>query len=63
VLVVGANEKVLPLASAMERASDDAAREDTEHQERSLFYVALTRARREVLVTSHGAMSAWLPKS
>lgn len=59
VVVAAANDKVLPLASAMARASDDAAREDTEHQERALCYVAITRARREVLVTSHGAPSAW----
>jgi len=60
VVIAGANEKVLPLASALDRASDDAAREDTEQQERALFYVALTRARREVLVTSHVAPSRWL---
>lgn len=60
VVVAGANEKVLPLASALARASDDAAREDAENQERSLLYVALTRARRDVLVTSHGTPSAWL---
>lgn len=60
VVIAGANDKVLPLASALGAASDDAAREDTEQQERALFYVALTRARREVLVTSHGTQSAWL---
>lgn len=60
VVIAGANDKVLPLASAIQRASDDAAREDTTQQERALFYVALTRARQEVLVTSHGSPSAWL---
>jgi superfamily I DNA/RNA helicase len=60
VVIAGANDKVLPLASAIGRASDNAAREDTEQQERALFYVALTRARQEVLVTSHGTPSAWL---
>lgn len=29
--------------------------------ERALLYVALTRARRAVLITSHGTASAWLP--
>ena len=47
-------------AHGLLHASDDAAREDAEQQERALFYVALTRARREVLVTSHGTPSAWL---
>lgn len=60
VVIAGANDKVLPLASALGRASDDAAREDTEQQERALFYVALTRARQAVLVTSHGTPSWWL---
>ena len=60
VIVAGATADLLPLASALARASDDAAREDAEHQERALFYVALTRARREVLITSHGKPSAWL---
>jgi len=60
VIVAGANADLLPLASALARASDAAAREDLEHQERALFYVALTRARREVLITSHGKPSSWL---
>lgn len=60
VIVAGATSELLPLASALARASDAAAREDLEHQERALFYVALTRARREVLITSHGKPSAWL---
>ncbi len=65
VAVAAVNDKVVPLASALAAASDDAAREDVERQERSLFYVALTRARREVLLTSHGDPSKWLshPKS
>jgi superfamily I DNA/RNA helicase len=60
VVVAGANADLLRLASALNRASDDAAREDAEHQERALFYVALTRARWEVLITSHGKPSTWL---
>jgi superfamily I DNA/RNA helicase len=60
VIVAGANADVLPLRSVLDRASDAAAREDLEHQERALFYVALTRARREVLITSHGKPSPGL---
>lgn len=62
VAIVAVNDKVVPLASALGAASDDAAREDAERQERSLFYVALTRARREVLITSHGEPSIWLSR-
>lgn len=60
VIVAAATADLLPLASALARASDPAAREDLEHQERALFYVALTRARREVLISSHGKPSRWL---
>lgn len=62
VVIAAVNDKVVPLASALGAASDDAAREDAERQERSLFYVALTRARREVLITSHGEPSIWLSR-
>jgi superfamily I DNA/RNA helicase len=61
--VAGANEKVVPLESALARASDDAAREDVEHQERALLYVAITRARHEVLITCHGTPSVWLTRA
>ena len=60
VVIAAVNDSVVPLASALAAASDDAAREDAERQERSLFYVALTRARREVLITSHAEPSKWL---
>lgn len=60
VAIAGVNEGVVPLASALSSASDDAAQADVERQERSLFYVALTRARREVLITSHVEASKWL---
>ncbi len=63
VVVAGVNDKVVPLESALARASDDAAREDVEQQERALFYVAITRARREVLVTCHGTPSSWLTRA
>lgn len=63
VVVAGVNDKVVPLESALARASDEAAREDVEQQERALLYVAITRARREVLVTCHGAPSSWLTRA
>lgn len=63
VVVAGVNNKVVPLESALARTSDDAAREDVEQQERALLYVAITRARREVLVTSHGTPSSWITRA
>lgn len=63
VVIAAVNDGVVPLASALTSASDDAARSDVERQERSLFYVALTRARREVLISSHVEASKWLSPS
>lgn len=60
VVIAAVNDGVVPLASALSSASDTAAQGDVERQERSLFYVALTRARREVLITAHVEGSGWL---
>lgn len=60
VLVVAVNHDVLPLPRALEGAASDADREALETRERSLLYVAATRARREVKVTSHGRPSRFL---
>ena len=42
------------------QSPDSAARAEGEKRERALLYVALTRAKRDVLITSHGAASPWL---
>lgn len=60
VLVVAVNHDVLPLPRALEGAAGEAEREALETRERSLLYVAATRARREVKVTSHGQPSRLL---
>ncbi len=59
-VVAGVNEGVVPLAVGELRSEDGAVREEAEKRERALFYVAVTRARREVLVTAHGTPSPWL---
>ena len=63
VILAGANDGVLPLATDELQSEDPAVREDAEQRERSLLYVALTRARREVLVTSFGGASMWLTRT
>jgi superfamily I DNA/RNA helicase len=43
--------------------ADEASREDHEKRERSLFYVASTRARDELVITGFGKPSPFLPAS
>jgi len=54
VVVACANEGLLPRYNT---SDDKAVREDDENGERSLVYVALTRARSEALVTANGRLS------
>ncbi len=58
--IVGVNKGAVPLEVGDAHSSDVAVRESAEQRERALFYVALTRARREVLITSNGQPSPWL---
>ena len=60
VVVFGAEAQVMPLKYVMDQVpvADRLAALD---QERSLFYVACTRARDELVVTWSGAPSPFLP--
>ncbi|MFO7800951.1 MAG: hypothetical protein R6V55_01510, partial [Desulfovermiculus sp.] len=55
-----ANEGDMPLKNILESTDDHAEREDRELRERALFYVAATRAKKEVVVTSFGRKSVFL---
>lgn len=59
-IVGGANDGELPLIVGDIKSKDGAVREEAEMRERALFYVAITRARREALITSGGKPSPWL---
>lgn len=59
-VVAGVKEGSVPLNWGEMRSDDKAVREEAEMRERALFYVATTRARRDVLITSHGKPSPWL---
>lgn len=59
-IVAGVNEGVVPLAVGDMTSADGAVREEAEMRERALFYVAVTRARRDVFISSHGKPSPWL---
>ncbi len=60
VIVAGAARGVIPLALAIDSTDDPAVKENLERQERALLYVAVTRARREVLISAAGHPSPWI---
>ena len=63
VAVVAANDDNLPLPFAVTPATVDQIQHDLEVlRERCLLYVACTRARDELLVTSSGTPSNFLPR-
>jgi superfamily I DNA/RNA helicase len=60
VVVAGVNDGVVPLQIAIVSSADEAVREEAETRERALFYVTVTRARNEALITSNGRPSPLL---
>ena len=61
-VIAGVSKEDMPLRSHVGRSRDKAVQRETELMERSLLYVAITRARRAALITAHGEASEWLPK-
>ena len=59
-VIAGMNDGVVPLGVGELRSDDSAVRDEAEKRERALLYVAVTRARREVLLTCGGKPSPWL---
>jgi superfamily I DNA/RNA helicase len=57
VFVVSANEGILPLDQAVAGSEDAVAERNAELVERSLLYVALTRAKKTAMVTGWGTLS------
>lgn len=60
ILIVAANDDVLPHPAAIGASSDDVGRAEAEVRERALLHVAATRARRSVRVSSHSTPSRFL---
>jgi superfamily I DNA/RNA helicase/mRNA-degrading endonuclease RelE of RelBE toxin-antitoxin system len=60
VFLASCNEGLFPLSYAMQNKGDDISYEQAEAEERSLMYVALTRAKKAVYVTSYGRESIFL---
>lgn len=55
-IVAAVNDGVMPLARAMS-GSDAVALKEQEKSERALLYVAVTRARKQVLITGQEPLS------
>lgn len=60
VIVMACDDEVVPLQSRIETVGDDADLEEVYNTERHLLYVACTRARDQLLVTSGGPPSEFL---
>jgi superfamily I DNA/RNA helicase len=60
VIVVAANKGILPLNAGVIDAEDEVARRDADTGERSLLYVAITRARRSATITAFGELTPLL---
>ena len=60
VVVMACDDDVIPLQERIETVTDDADLEDVYNTERYLLYVACTRARDQLLVTSVGPESEFL---
>jgi superfamily I DNA/RNA helicase/mRNA-degrading endonuclease RelE of RelBE toxin-antitoxin system len=60
VFVVAANNRILPLANAINDA-DPVSKEEGLTSEKCLLYVALTRAQKAAYITSYGSKSEFLP--
>jgi superfamily I DNA/RNA helicase len=60
VFIVSVNEQVIPPISALESVADEVSHKDLVKREKSLLYVAATRARNYLIVTSYGKQSSLL---
>ncbi|KIG19642.1 putative DNA helicase [Enhygromyxa salina] len=56
-IIAGVNDDLMPWWRAVERSEDASVKREAEEMERALFYVAVTRAKLEALVTAHGKPS------
>ena len=60
IIVAGVSEGIVPLTVSQSAATDTFEAAESETRERALLYVAVTRAKRGVLITSHGTKSPFL---
>lgn len=60
VFIAGVNDGVVPLEYNLQKKDSDFAKHEAEKVERSLLYVAATRAKKQVYVSSYGEKSRFL---
>jgi superfamily I DNA/RNA helicase len=60
VVISGTSDGVIPLKTVLDTAIDSINAKELFDAERSLFYVAITRARKELVITSHGKITRLL---
>ncbi|HZK54816.1 MAG TPA: 3'-5' exonuclease [Desulfosporosinus sp.] len=60
VFIVGVNDGQVPLAAAIQSAGDKVGQTEMLTSERSLMYVAVTRAKKAAVVTCHGKRSVFV---
>ena len=60
VFLVGINQGIVPLKRIVDEATDNVAKRERVTGERSLLYVAATRAKKAVFVSSYGIKSEFL---
>ena len=62
VVMASVNLEFVPFKSILDKAADASSRQAIETNERSLIYVAATRAKKELLILSYGSPSRFLTK-
>ena len=60
VIIAGVNEGIVPYTGAGSESTDPTVQGELNVRERALLYVAATRAKKEVMVTSFGRISRFL---
>lgn len=63
VILASANDGLIPLEVALRGKGDAISKEDADTEERSLVYVALTRARKNAFVLSYGNVSSYFSQN
>ena len=60
VIIAGVNDGIVPLKVGWATINDPVIKSDRDTQERALLYVAVTRAKREVVVSCFGKPSRFI---
>jgi len=60
VILVSVNEGIVPLEQALDGKGDAVEKRQADLEERALVYVAMTRAKKKLIVTSYGQASPYL---